>query len=128
MLQADGSQGNPCTCLMFMKPTELVKELLVQWIETAEQTEARINQVNACYQALIAKHAWLILHYCCGFSPTEMLMKTLRQRSSLALVSLNQFVLNNKTKLIDSPLRSRWKFPGNFGAAGAVIPFCFAVL
>lgn len=61
MLQADGSQGNPCTCLMFMKPTDLVKELLVQWIETAEQTEARINQVNTMLPSLIANSALVII-------------------------------------------------------------------
>lgn len=46
MLQSDGSKGNPCTCFMFMKPTELAKGLLVEWIQAAEETDAKINQVN----------------------------------------------------------------------------------
>lgn len=45
MLQYDGSKGNPCTCLMFMKPTAVVKELLVGWIQATEDAHARINQV-----------------------------------------------------------------------------------
>lgn len=34
MLQLDGSRGNPCTCFMFMKPTDMVKELLVKWMQS----------------------------------------------------------------------------------------------
>eukprot|EP00903_Cladosiphon_okamuranus_P005636 g5602.t1 len=34
MLQLDGSRGNPCTCFMFMKPTVMVKELLVKWMQS----------------------------------------------------------------------------------------------
>lgn len=40
MLQLDGSVGNPCTCFMFMKPTEMVKELLVKWIQSIVDAEA----------------------------------------------------------------------------------------
>lgn len=40
MLQLDGSAGNPCTCFMFMKPTEIVKELLVKWMEAIVNAEA----------------------------------------------------------------------------------------
>lgn len=46
VLQYDGSKGNPCTCLMFMKPTEMVKELLVEWIQATEDADAKINQVS----------------------------------------------------------------------------------
>lgn len=46
MLQADGSEGNPCTCFMFMKPTDKVKELLTGWIQAAEEADAKINQVS----------------------------------------------------------------------------------
>ena len=46
MLQADGYEGNPCTCFMFMKPTKKVKELLTGWLQAAEEADAKINQVS----------------------------------------------------------------------------------
>lgn len=46
MLQADGFQGNPCTCFMFMKPTDKVKAMLTGWIQAAEDADAKINQVS----------------------------------------------------------------------------------
>jgi len=46
MVQLDGSAGNPCTCLMFMKPTDKVKQMLFLWLKAASEAEARINQVR----------------------------------------------------------------------------------
>ena len=33
MLQYDGNAGNPCTCFMYMKPTEVMNKLLVKWTQ-----------------------------------------------------------------------------------------------
>lgn len=40
MLQLDGSPGNPCTCFLFMKPTETVKTLLVLWMGSIVEASA----------------------------------------------------------------------------------------
>ncbi|CAM9141525.1 unnamed protein product [Scytosiphon promiscuus] len=39
MIQQDGSVGNPCTCFLFMKPTELVIGLLDKWIQSIVEAE-----------------------------------------------------------------------------------------
>ncbi|CAM9429766.1 unnamed protein product, partial [Hapterophycus canaliculatus] len=39
MIQLDGSMGNPCTCFMFMKPTEMVIGLLDKWIQSIVEAE-----------------------------------------------------------------------------------------
>lgn len=46
MVQLDGFKGNPCTCFMFMKPKDKVKQMLVLWLKAISETEAQINQVR----------------------------------------------------------------------------------
>lgn len=47
MIQNDGKPGRPCTCLIFMKPTEKAKMLLVLWTQEITDTNAKEDQVSS---------------------------------------------------------------------------------
>lgn len=52
MVQLDGFEGNPCTCFMFMKPSDKVKQMLALWLKAISEAEAQINQVRFSPQGL----------------------------------------------------------------------------
>lgn len=47
MLQHDGNAGNKCTCFMFIKPTDIGKELLVLWKQSIIDADAFEDQVSS---------------------------------------------------------------------------------
>eukprot|EP00752_Nemacystus_decipiens_P012355 g10952.t1 len=47
MLQLDGEPGNECTCLLYMKPTHIVKRLLVEWMKSIRDDLEAIQDQDA---------------------------------------------------------------------------------
>lgn len=59
MLQNDGPADNKCTCFLYLRPTDTVKELLVLWEQSiirdnASEDQARAGiSVNCCFFFLV---------------------------------------------------------------------------